>query len=41
MVPVDKVIGRADWIGWPLGRWSTVEPTGAFRDVRSPEGAHG
>ncbi|WP_419998236.1 signal peptidase I [Streptomyces boninensis] len=24
MVPVDRVIGRADWIGWPLGRWSAV-----------------
>ncbi|MEV3993392.1 signal peptidase I [Streptomyces sp. NPDC049837] len=33
MVPVDHVIGRADWIGWPFGRWSGVEPTGAFRDV--------
>ncbi|MFJ6794102.1 signal peptidase I [Streptomyces sp. NPDC091268] len=21
MVPVDKVIGRADWIGWPPARW--------------------
>ncbi|MGW0365415.1 signal peptidase I [Streptomyces sp. NPDC002990] len=21
MVPVEKVIGRADWIGWPLSRW--------------------
>ena len=23
MVPVDKVIGRADWIGWPFGRHRT------------------
>ncbi|MFJ9031202.1 signal peptidase I [Streptomyces sp. NPDC102274] len=36
MVPVDKVIGRADWIGWPLGRWAVLEPTEAFRDVRGP-----
>ncbi|MFE2847342.1 signal peptidase I [Streptomyces scopuliridis] len=36
MVPVDKVIGRADWIGWPLGRWAVLEPTGAFQDVRTP-----
>ncbi|MFD7893905.1 signal peptidase I [Streptomyces sp. NPDC059743] len=41
MVPVGKVIGRADWIGWPPVRWSGLEPTGAFRDVRSPDGAHG
>ncbi|MFF8833628.1 signal peptidase I [Streptomyces sp. NPDC015131] len=33
MVPVDKVIGRADWIGWPLGRWATVHRAAAFRDV--------
>lgn len=24
MVPVEKVIGRADWIGWPLSRWDSV-----------------
>ncbi|MEU0667672.1 signal peptidase I [Streptomyces lavendulocolor] len=44
MVPVDRVVGRADWIGWPFGRWSEVGPTGAFRGV--PEagatgGGHG
>lgn len=33
MVPVDKVIGRADWIGWPVGRWSTVPGTDAFAAV--------
>ncbi|NSC24152.1 signal peptidase I [Streptomyces albus subsp. chlorinus] len=27
-VPVDRVIGRADWIGWPLGRIGSV-PAGA------------
>ncbi|MFD7315667.1 signal peptidase I [Streptomyces sp. NPDC059883] len=36
MVPVDKVIGRADWIGWPLGRWAALEPTEAFQGVRGP-----
>ncbi|MFE3325607.1 signal peptidase I [Streptomyces sp. NPDC059176] len=41
MVPVDKVIGRADWIGWPAGRWSALEPTGAFERVPRPGGAHG
>ncbi|MDX3854414.1 signal peptidase I [Streptomyces sp. AK02-01A] len=41
MVPVDKVVGRVDWIGWPLGRWSSLPPTDAFRDVRDPGGAHG
>lgn len=30
MVPVEKVIGRADWIGWPVPRWGSVPgaPTG-------------
>ncbi|MEO3977306.1 signal peptidase I [Streptomyces sp. CAU 1734] len=29
MVPVEKVIGRAEWIGWPLGRWSSLDGGGA------------
>ncbi|MEV7421905.1 signal peptidase I [Streptomyces sp. NPDC091212] len=41
MVPVDKVIGRADWIGWPLDRWTAPGRTDAFRDVPAPGGAHG
>lgn len=24
-VPEDRVIGRVDWIGWPIGRWSSVQ----------------
>lgn len=24
MVPVEKVIGRADWIGWPVSRWGSA-----------------
>ncbi|OKK20395.1 peptidase S26 [Streptomyces sp. CB00455] len=24
MVPVEKVIGRADWIGWPASRWGAT-----------------
>ncbi|MFI8258971.1 MULTISPECIES: signal peptidase I [unclassified Streptomyces] len=24
MVPVEKVIGRADWIGWPVSRWGSI-----------------
>ena len=31
-VPLDRVIGRGQWIGWPLGRWSTVaSPAGGGR----------
>lgn len=32
-VPVERVIGRADWIGWPMGRWGSPGGAGA--------GAHG
>ncbi|RDG39856.1 signal peptidase I [Streptomyces corynorhini] len=41
MVPVDRVIGRAQWIGWPPGRWTAPGRTDAFRDVPAPGGAHG
>ncbi|QGV78260.1 signal peptidase I [Streptomyces ficellus] len=41
MVPVDHVIGRADWIGWPFGRWTELEPAGALRDVPEAGGAGG
>ncbi|KUJ64649.1 S26 family signal peptidase [Streptomyces albus subsp. albus] len=40
-VPVDRVIGRADWIGWPLGRLSSVSRPSAFDRVPEPDGAHG
>ncbi|TFE42520.1 signal peptidase I [Streptomyces sp. ICN441] len=40
-VPLDRVVGRADWIGWPAGRWSPLPATGAFDRVTAPEGAHG
>ncbi|MEU7006794.1 signal peptidase I [Streptomyces sp. NPDC046332] len=42
VVPVEQVIGRADWIGWPFGRWSDVPETGAFDSVPAPAaGGHG
>ncbi|MCP9957100.1 signal peptidase I [Streptomyces sudanensis] len=44
MVPVDRVIGRADWIGWPARRWSGVDATDAFGavpDAPAPGGGHG
>ncbi|MEV0094207.1 signal peptidase I [Streptomyces sp. NPDC050738] len=41
MVPVGQVIGRAQWIGWPLGRWSSVGRTSAFSGVPAAGGGHG
>ncbi|MFJ5710887.1 signal peptidase I [Streptomyces sp. NPDC093105] len=36
MVPVDKVVGRADWIVWPVDRWTTVTETDAYDSVPAP-----
>ncbi|KOX35783.1 MULTISPECIES: signal peptidase I [unclassified Streptomyces] len=36
MVPVEKVVGRADWIAWPFGRWTGVAGTDAFDAVPAP-----
>ncbi|MFJ8765843.1 signal peptidase I [Streptomyces clavifer] len=41
MVPVDRVIGRVDWLGWPLGRLGSLEGTGAFTGIRPPGASHG
>ncbi|MFC0600772.1 signal peptidase I [Streptomyces palmae] len=40
-VPVDKVIGRAEWIGWPLDRLSSVSRPSTFDRVPEPGGPHG
>ncbi|MFC9224403.1 signal peptidase I [Streptomyces hygroscopicus] len=37
-VPVDKVIGRVEWIGWPVGRWSGVSRPDAFAHVPKASG---
>ncbi|MGW8380733.1 signal peptidase I [Streptomyces sp. ODS28] len=39
-VPVDKVIGRADWIGWPPGRWG-APPSGARTGAADRTDGHG
>ncbi|WEH39431.1 signal peptidase I [Streptomyces sp. NBC_01218] len=42
MVPVDRVIGRVDRIGWPWGRaGAPAGPGGAFDGVPEPGGSHG
>ncbi|SCF89680.1 signal peptidase I [Streptomyces sp. Ncost-T10-10d] len=41
MVPVDMVIGRVDWIGWPPGRLGSLPDSAAFAGVRVTGGAHG
>ncbi|MFE0044473.1 signal peptidase I [Streptomyces albireticuli] len=39
-VPVGKVIGRADWIGWPFGRMSSLGHPDAFDGVPPPGTGH-
>ncbi|MEW2527182.1 signal peptidase I [Streptomyces sp. NPDC047071] len=41
MIPVDDVIGRADWIAWPLGRWTSLKRPDVYGRVPAPGGAHG
>ncbi|MEU2560170.1 signal peptidase I [Streptomyces longispororuber] len=41
MIPVDDVIGRADWLVWPLDRWTSLERPDAYARVPAPGGAHG
>ncbi|QEV20505.1 signal peptidase I [Streptomyces alboniger] len=41
MIPVDEVIGRADWIAWPIGHWTSLERPDSYARVPEPGGAHG
>lgn len=41
MVPVDRVIGRADWIAWPVGRWTGIDRPDAYARVPAADGARG
>ncbi|MFJ4685723.1 signal peptidase I [Streptomyces sp. NPDC091377] len=41
MVPVDDVIGRADWIVWPAGHWTRLSRPDAYARVAEPDGGHG
>lgn len=41
-VPVGKVIGRAEWIGWPVGHWTRLRRPATFAAVPAPAGGrHG
>ncbi|MFE9255924.1 signal peptidase I [Streptomyces sp. NPDC006879] len=33
MVPLERVIGRVNWIGWPPARWASFSPPEAFGAV--------
>ncbi|MFF4527636.1 signal peptidase I [Streptomyces sp. NPDC001407] len=38
-VPVGRVVGRADWIGWPFGRITSLRRPDAFAHVPEPHAA--
>ncbi|MEU5699798.1 signal peptidase I [Streptomyces aurantiacus] len=38
MIPVDDVIGRADWIAWPLGHWTHLERAEGYARVPAAAG---
>jgi signal peptidase I len=40
-VPVGRVIGRADWIGWPVGHWTRLRRPATYAAVPAPAAAHG
>lgn len=42
MVPLDSVIGRADWIAWPADHWRRLDRPDAYARVSAAVGgAHG
>ncbi|WP_327697946.1 signal peptidase I [Streptomyces sp. NBC_00459] len=41
MVPVSRVLGRADWIGWPSEHWTRLDRPGAYARVPAADGVHG
>lgn len=41
MIPVDDVLGRADWIVWPAGHATRLHRSAAYARVPAAEGAHG
>lgn len=41
-VPVGRVIGRADWVAWPLGHWTRLRRPATFAAMPAvPVGRHG
>ncbi|MFJ7045932.1 signal peptidase I [Streptomyces sp. NPDC101112] len=41
MIPLDAVIGRADWIAWPADHWTRLHRPDAYARVPAAGGAHG
>lgn len=41
MIPVDVVVGRADWILWPAGHFTRLHRPAAYARVPAADGVHG
>ncbi len=41
MIPVADVIGRADWIAWPVDHWTRLDHVDVHARVPAVDGAHG
>ncbi|CAM5268197.1 Signal peptidase I OS=Streptomyces alboniger OX=132473 GN=lepB PE=3 SV=1 [Streptomyces alboniger] len=39
MIPVDEVIGRADWVVWPAGHFTRLDRPASYARVHAAEGA--
>ncbi|MYW65333.1 signal peptidase I [Streptomyces sp. SID8379] len=40
-LPLDHVIGKAEWIAWPTGHWRSLPREDVYARVPAPGGAHG
>jgi signal peptidase I len=40
-VPVDQVIGKAQWIAWPAGHWHSLSRADVYARVPASGGGHG
>ncbi|MFF5142506.1 signal peptidase I [Streptomyces sp. NPDC013157] len=41
MIPVSRVVGRADWIVWPYAHWTRLTPPVAYARVPAAGASHG
>ncbi len=41
MIPLDAVVGRADWTVWPPSRWTSHERPGGYDGIPAPGAHHG
>ncbi|MER5947843.1 signal peptidase I [Streptomyces sp. NPDC001904] len=40
-LPLDHVIGKAEWVAWPTGHWRSLARPDVYARVPAPGGSHG